>query len=69
MVAGPGGELLLNKHGGAHHERRDVVRVGHGKVGQPESVRKGQMGDEGGVPQFNGVDQPLIQADEHRNLD
>ena len=60
---------LLEEHGRAHEQRRDVERVRRREVGQPCDVRERQMRDERGVTQFDGVQERLIQADEHRNLD
>ena len=46
-VAHGGAQPLLQEHGGTHDERRDVEGVLHGKVGQPEQIGAGQVGDEG----------------------
>ena len=67
-IAGGGREALLEEHGGAHEQRRDIERVRRGKVGQPRDVREGQVFDEGGMAQLDGVQESLIQADEHRDL-
>ena len=61
-------QRLTPAAGDPTQQRRDIERVRRGKVGQPRDVREGQVFDEGGMAQLDGVQESLIQADEHRDL-